>query len=263
MRSLRFAIWLAAGVLPLVGHYFARDLSAYPCQRIWHIPEQLQTYPTKAYKLTDDDVRRLRRTLVQTDFAALEQSIHEETLNHLHLAWNEATLAADQGEPMLQVLLSFVILDGLLLTVEDPDSAGPTLGVVDCRDVDERRQIRRAVEALSGLRASIAHGDVTDRRLIERVIGGAVSQQEFDVYFRWAGDAPRSALVERAHLLARRTLLAFLNLAVPVSADLKGVPGLTRLEVIQLLEDAAGGNLEAQQTLEINLRELGAQPRVT
>jgi len=63
------------------------------------------------------------------------------------------------------------------------------------------------------------------------VIGRPVSQEEFDVYFRWGGRAAGSELIERAHLLVRRVLLAFMNLAIPALGEPAATP-LTRSEVI-------------------------------
>jgi len=243
LEHLRQAIWLATGFLPSKGDIFIFEQSAYPAVPTQRIRAPLKSIASGDRVLTDEDCDRLAGTLLPLGiiWGDLQQQLERRTDLALRLALSSRHTLLESPDDLLVALLAYISIEGLLLNKEDDDSrlddrVAYLIGATD----HERRDIRKFMSAYRSLRGYVAHGEPANLDDLSKIVGKPVSAQEFSAYFSWAGHQLGKTIRQKCLETLRKVLLACLCLATKPEQGPSVSPHMTRKEIIELTEIAAG-----------------------
>ena len=261
MERLRTAIWFATSVIPGKGDTFLWHNSPYPpgpLERIPALPEQQFGRAVGQAEPTAVDGPLLWQVVARLGaiWHGPEGTIDDETMLALWVAKTYVSPALEWADALMTLLLSYAAMDGLLLAKHDDDTRlGPRVAWLLGASDKDRRTARRLVGDLRELRGDIAHGRRPDLLRLSSVLGQPITEDELSARFLLVRDELQSLLRRRCLTLLRRVLLAFLWLAVEAQADplapMRPIlqAGLTRREILDLLERAAKNDAAAQKVL--------------
>lgn len=184
---------------------------------------------------------------------ATERVGDNETAETLWTVLLYVPFALRSADARMTTLLSYAAMEGLLLRSDDDDSRlGPRISWLLGRTEPERRKVRRLVQNLIPIRGAFAHGDVLDLDAVSTLVGRDLRHADPWRVRKEIQDELRTISLG----LLRRTLMAFLWLALETSDPSEGSSApvlqavLTRGEIIDTLEGAAGGDVGASALLE-------------
>lgn len=243
-EKLKKCVWLASGVLPVIGDWFVTDVSPYPIVPFRHFTAPVQNYPTTAEILEERELDLLGQTILRLE--CMQEGVvtlDPETELRLRLALSHVDTVFRLADPLLTALLVHVALEGLLLDDGDEKSRlGPRLSWLIGRDTEERRAVRRFVSSYGEVRGALGHGKPPDHGHLGRMIGRPVSQDEVDVHFSWAGHEAGRVLEARCTEILRRALFSFLAITIEILPGKQARAALTRSAVIDGIEAVAAND---------------------
>ena len=252
-ENTRWDIWLATGVLPRLGDSYVSGLSRFPA----HPAERLPASGRETHSQASDDGSALLKPEHVLKIAKLmeslrgdEPSLPRESVAPLWVANTFIHPAIDTPDALMTLLLGYAGCEGLLLRREDDRTRfGPRLATLIGADVKERRRIQKVAAKWTEIRGDAAHGQRPPIQTIGAYLERPVSAQEATGLWFHTTELTRSAR-SRAGQLLRRLFLAALFCCVEVDADGILKVGLSRDELVGLLEEALAGNGSAQAIID-------------
>lgn len=258
VEELRHAVWLATGVRLGKGHTLSYQNSQYPFFPLMRIPprpeEQMvvRCDPAETRSMDPQVLWEITARTVSVSGVG-ERVADDETAESLWTVLLYVHPALGSADARMTTLLSYAAMEGLLLRSEDDDSRlGPRMSWLLGRTDPERRKVRRLVQRLIPIRGAFAHGDVLDLDAVSELVDRDLRQADPWRVRNEIQDELRTISLG----LLRRTLMAFLWLALETTGPPEGSSApvlqavLTRGEIIDTLEGAAGGDVGARALLD-------------
>ncbi|HXG36693.1 MAG TPA: hypothetical protein VNL15_06975 [Dehalococcoidia bacterium] len=190
--------------------------------------------------------------------ASLEQEDSDTSLHcRLALGQLEAVLEAD---PLTAALSAHSAIERLLTRDRQevsrlPERASRLVAIADA----DRVNVKNFLLAANNFQAAVQRGRIPDHITRCRLLGRKVSRDLIDYDFSWYGEDARRVIAQRCGEVLRRVLLCFFNLALILHQDGSAGLGLSRKQIIDLLDTASHegeGVEDARQRLQANARSL-------
>lgn len=252
-ENARWDIWLATGVLPRLGDAYVSELSRFPTAPNERWPaSQRETHSQAADNESAllEPERILKIAKLMEAIRGGEPSVPQESIAPLWVTNTFIHPAIDTPDALMTLLLAYAGCEGFLLREDDDRTRfGPRLAALVGEDVQERRRIQKIAVRWAEIRGSAAHGQRPSVEAVGAYLERPVSDEEASGLWFHTAELTQSAR-SRAGQLLRRMFLAALFCCVNVEADGGLRIGLSREDLIRLLEDANEGSVSAQKSID-------------
>lgn len=254
LHSLREAIWLATGTVPVFCEEFYWHESEYPPGLFEHFsapPERrfskIRHYnEIKASTITDVYLRRW------AFFGIEEHPFEDATWLALWMVDSYVHAVLSEPDPLFCTLMAYAAFDGLMRNVKENDSIiGPRIAALIGRDDADSRFIRQFLHKVRDVRGVAAHGRRPLLKDVASTYGRTLTDEDIEANPITIREEIYEELKDTILGTLRRTILAYLWLAVKDAAwdDKTQSPtieaGLTRAEILQLADSACRNDAEA------------------
>ena len=249
LERLRYDLWLVTGALLRPGYTWVVEQSPFPHQPLEHFaPGLLETFGGWFQDPRSAVVDNTALISVVSRFGFLfEDDCPEEVAGPLLLAWRYAVPAIDSPDVRMALLLSYAAIDGLLRARDEDDSrVSSRVARLIQAGAGEGRRIRRLMDRWRELRGLAAHG----HPMPEDALLGFLEETALPTDL--PSDRQFTIRMKRRCLqFLRRVFLTMLHLGVALEGTpIRPEPGLTRAQILELLDRANQGDASAVSKLE-------------
>lgn len=242
MHRALFGVWLSSGVNPRPWDIFAFGVNRFAESDYSRVSFGFREFPGgDVESLSDSSINRIVPVNVRLDYLWGDRpgELDPETDTQLRLTLSTMESALRLGDEILAALFEYMVLDGLVLTMDDVESRlSRRVAWLTGRDATERRTLGKFLTAFRRLRVAVAHGKTPSRDTLSTLAGEAVGPEHFSAYFSWSGQEHGRRLARRCREQVRIAILCFLGLALAYEHG-QVIPRMTRQEIIALIEEAA------------------------
>ncbi len=251
-ENARWDIWLTTGVLPRLGDSYVVGNPSFPVMSPERFPASWRETHARALStespLLDAELlvsihHRMEALRNQQDHFPLELT------TPLWVANSFIHSAIDVSDDLVTLVLAHAAVDGLLLHMRDPKSRFvPRLARLVQRDVEDGRSLRRVAKKWTELRDHGAHGEYPESAIVDSFLERTPSEEDW-ILFRTGDPKIWNAAGRRAANILRRVFLGMLYCCIAVDDEDSLQPGLSRDEVVEVLERADSGDTLAKEEI--------------
>lgn len=257
LEGIRFILWLATGVFCGKGDCYISEESRFPVARLERRSASVgEMFPSGSENpMAHIDANVLYQIVLRHEGAVkglADAQLVDDIVVPLWTASTFLDAAVRSPDKLLVQFLCYSALEGMMTAKrEDESRLGRRVARLIGRDTSERRRIRTIVGIWRRLRGSAAHGRRGEARDLLEFTGsrGDAVDNELatidELEFRQREEAARGLALG----ISRRAYLTMLHLLTGVSGDVIAA-GMTRNQVIDLLESAERNNADAIQKLD-------------